>query len=385
MTEPLPQKSTVQISARRFEQSPYLPFYDGPDVLHGVYAGRVFPISNSDDPAQKYWALRRKAALYDVPERPVELVGPDIVPFLEKIFSRTVSTLRTGRGRYAIACTPQGGIFMDGVLFKLDSNRYWYVQPDGALETWLIAHSEGYDITVSDPMSRVIQIQGPTSLEVMRTASARRIDEKMGYFHAGFFDLGGQEVYVSRTGFTGELGYEIYALGEATDHAALWQHLIASGEPHGMEVSTLNSMEIRRIEAGILDNTTDMDMTMNPFQAGLGAFVDMEKDAFVGKAALANADRRKLLYGVRCVDTLPVMGRKVRDGEKPVGRITAGAYSPYLECHVGYVRFDAPGDWHGKTLSLESATGDRAACEILDLPFYDPEKKIARGVETTIP
>ena len=113
-------------------------------------------------------------------------------------------------------------------------------------------------------------------MEIMRAASAGRIDEGMRYFQAGFFDLGGQEVHVSRTGFTGELGYEIYSLGDATDHLALWDHLMASGEPHGMEFSSTSPMTIRRIEAGILGNTTDMDTTMTPFEAGLAPFIDMD-------------------------------------------------------------------------------------------------------------
>lgn len=378
-------KSTVLISAKRFEQSPYLACYDNPKMVRGVYAGRFYPMSNGDDRVEKYWVLRRKAAMYDVPERPVEISGPDAVPFLEKILARKVSTLKEGRGRYAIACTPQGGVFMDGLLFRLAENRFWYVQPDGALETWLIAHSGGFDITVSDPKSRVLQIQGPASPAVLRDASNGAIDETMGYFHAGFFDLGGQELYVSRTGWTGERGYEVYSQGAKTDHRRLWDHLIAAGEPHGMEFSGTGSMEIRRLEAGILDNITDMDMSMTPFQAGLAPFIDMEKDNFVGREALVEADRRTLLYGLKCEDVTPTMNSRVLDAGQPIGRVTAGAYSPYLDTRIGYVRFERPGDWAGQKLSLQSTDGATHDCVIVDLPFYDPEKKIARGLDKTIP
>lgn len=199
-------RKSVLISEKRFEESPYASCYESSEMVRGVYAGRFYPMYYGDDPVEKYWVLRRRAALYDVPERPVEISGPDAVPFLEKIFARHVSTLKEGRGRYAIACTPQGGVFMDGLLFRLAEKRFWYIQADGALETWLIAHSEGFDISISDPKSRVLQIQGPASLAIMRDASDGTIDERMGYFHAGFHDLGGQELYVSRTGWTGELG-----------------------------------------------------------------------------------------------------------------------------------------------------------------------------------
>lgn len=375
----------VLTSTKRFEQSPFLPCYDKPGIVSGVYAGRLFPLYYGDDPAEKYWVLRRKAALYDVPERPVEISGPDAIAFLEKVFSRKVSDLTEGRGRYAIACTPQGGVFMDGILFKMGDNRFWYVQPDGALETWLIAHSDGFDITVSDPHSRVLQIQGPKSLEVMHSASSGAIDETLGYFRAGFFTLGNQEVYVSRTGFTGELGYEIYSLGNDTDCPQLWNHLMAVGESHGMEFSGPGSMEIRRLEAGILDNGTDMDMSMTPFQAGLGAFIDMDKEDFIGREALINADRRTLLYGIKCKDVKPIMHDSILRKNENVGRVTAGALSPYLETGIGYVRFSIPGDWQGQKLVLQSSDGEKHDCDVVSLPFFDREKKIARGLDKTIP
>ena len=106
----------------------------------------------------------------------------------------------------------------------------------------------------------------------------------MGYFHSGFFEIAGQDVYVSRTGWTGELGFEVYTQGNATD----W-----CGAPRGMESASLASMAIRRIEAGVLDNGTDFDMSMTPFEAGLGAFVDLEKENFIGRTALLSADRNK--------------------------------------------------------------------------------------------
>ena len=383
--EDLDINDTVRVSSRCFEVSPYLERYDGPDMVRGVYAGRFFTIYNGEDPVEKYWTLRRKALIYDVPEKPVEISGPDAVPFLEHVLSRNVATLAEGRGRYAIACTPQGGVFMDGVLFRLGSDRFWYVQADGAFETWLIAHSGGYDITISDPRSRVIQIQGPASMDIMQAASAGGIDATMRYFRSGFFDLGGQRLYVSRTGFTGELGYEIYCNGEATDHLALWDHLMAAGEAYGMEFSSTRSMTIRRIEAGILGNMTDMDPTMTPFQAGLGAFVDMDKRDFIGRSALVDADRRTLLHGVTCNDAVPGRGATVRDGESSVATLTAGVESPTLGCGIGYARFREPGEWSGRELKVRLPDGNVHPCTVVDLPFFDPKKRIVRNLDRNIP
>ena len=383
--ENLDINDTVRVSSRCFEVSPYLERYDGPDMVRGVYAGRFFTIYNGEDPVQKYWTLRRKALIYDVPEKPVEISGRDAVPFLENILSRSVATLAEGRGRYAIACTPRGGVFMDGVLFRLGDDRFWYVQADGAFETWLTAHSGGYDITISDPRSRVIQIQGPASMDIMQAASAGQIDADMRRFQSGFFDLGGQRLYVSRTGFTGELGYEVYCNGEATDHLALWDHLMAAGEPFGMEFSSTRSMTIRRIEAGILGNMTDMDTTMTPFQAGLGPFIDMDKDAFIGRAALVDADRRTLLYGVRCNNAVPGRDSVVLVGQEPVAVLTAGVDSPTLGCGIGYARFQEPGEWSNRELKLRLPDASVHPCTVLDLPFVDPERLIARGLDRTIP
>lgn len=369
------------ISARRFEASPFEPCWAKPDMLLGVYAGRSYPIDLGDDPTELYWTLRRQSVMYDVPERPVEISGPDVVPFLEKVFARHIVTLKEGRGRYAIACTPQGGVFMDGVLFRLSENRFWYVQPDGALVPWLIAHSGGFDVTISDPNSRVLQIQGPTSPAVMAAATEGAITDAFKYFHAGFFDVGGQKLYISRTGWTGELGYEIYTQGDATDCPRLWDYLIKAGKPHGMVFSTIPSMEIRRIEAGILDNLTDFDWTMTPFEAGLGPFIDMDKPNFIGREALLRVERGTLLFGVKCPDAIPRMNDIVEDDGVRKGRITAGAWSPYLNCGIGYARFDLAKDWTGHSLTLCASDRAKLQCEIVSLPFFDAEKRIPRGLD----
>ena len=377
--------NTVKVSARRYEESPFIERTNHPDMVRGVYAGRYFAIYMGEDPLQKYWTLRRKALIFDVPEKPVEISGPDALPFLNKVLSRDVTALPEGRGLYAIACTPQGGIFMDGVVFKLAPNRYWYVQADGAFETWLIAHSDDFDIIITDPQSRVLQIQGPASIDIMLAASDGAIGEDMRYFRSGFFSIAGQELYISRTGFTGELGFEIYCDGTKTDHLALWDHLMAIGEPFGMEFSSTRAMTLRRIEAGILGNLTDMDQTMTPFEAGLAPFIDMDKNNFIGKVALEEADRRSLLHGITCSTETPSAGSEILDGKNPVGYVTAGVPSPTLDCGIGYARFYKPGDWIGKQLRLRLPNGVTHDATIVDVPFVDPKKEIVRGINRTIP
>jgi aminomethyltransferase len=378
-------KKTIKISARRFEESPYIDRTNCPEMVRGVYAGRYFAMSLGEDPIQKYWLLRQKAAIFDVPEKPIEISGPDSIPFLEKVMTRKVASIKEGRGYYSLACTHQGGIFMDGVIFKFNENKFWYVQADGPFEDWLLAHSGGFNVKISDPKSRVLQIQGPASIDIMKAASNGKIDENMPYYRSGFFDLGGQQLYVSRSGFTNELGFEIYSDGFTTDHLALWDHLTDCGKPFGMELSATRAMTIRRIEAGIFGNLTDIDTTINPFEAGLGFCVNMDKGDFIGREALVNKDKRTCLLGLTCKTETPVSGSKVINGSKIVGHITAGVHSPTLNTGIGYVRFYEPNDWPGKNLDLKLPNGNFHKAEIVNLPFFDKEKHIVKGIDRTIP
>ena len=378
-------KKTIKISARRFEESPYIERTNCPEMVRGVYAGRYFAMSLGEDPIQKYWLLRQKAAIFDVPEKPIEISGPDAIPFLEKVMTRKVASIKEGRGYYSLACTHQGGIFMDGVIFKFNENKFWYVQADGPFEDWLLAHSGGFNVKISDPKSRVLQIQGPASIDIMKAASNGKIDENMPYYRSGFFDLGGQQLYVSRSGFTNELGFEIYSDGFTTDHLALWDHLMDCGKPFGMELSATRAMTIRRIEAGIFGNLTDIDTTINPFEAGLGFCVNMDKGDFIGREALVNKDKRTCLLGLICKTETPISGSKVIDGDKIVGHITAGVHSPTLNTGIGYVRFYEPNDWPGKGLDLQLPNGNLHKAEIVNLPFFDKEKHIVKGIDRTIP
>ncbi len=377
--------NTVAISARRFEESPFIERTDSPNMVRGVYAGRYFPIFMGEDWLEYYWCLRQQALIFDVPEKPIEISGADAVPFLDKVLSRNVAAMREGRGYYAIACTPQGGIFMDGVVFKLSENRFWYVQADGPFETWLLAHSGGFDVTITDPRSRVIQIQGPASMVIMNVASGGVIDDTMKYFRSGYFNIGGQNLYVSRTGFTNELGYEIYCNGATTDHLQLWDFLMGCGDPYGMRFSSTRALTVRRIEGGILGNLTDMDTTMTPFEAGLAPFVDMNKGDFIGRDALLGKDTRSCLFGMTCSTETPAAGSQVVDGDRIVGRITAGVPSPTLQLGIGYVRFNAPGQWVGKVLSIRLPDGSTHEGRVVELPFFDQEKKIVRGIDRSIP
>ena len=362
------------------ELSPFHHCYANDQTVLRLAAGRFFAHHNGDPSELGYWALRKQAALFDVPERPFEISGPDAVAFLERIVARRIDDMKIDRGRYALICTHQGGIFMDGILFRLAETRFWFVHPDGDLEPWLLAHSHGFDVTFSDPKSRVLQLQGPNSFPIMQAASSGALTESLKYFHSGFFDFDGQQVYVSRTGWTGELGYELYTLGDQTDCPRLWDHLMQKGAPHGLVFSSMQAMNTRRIEAGILDSGSDFDISMTPYEAGLERFVDLSKKGFIGRDALKAAAPATRIFGLRCIAATPCCGDLILSGSAPVGMVTTGALSPYLKCGIGYARFDQPDEWSGKTLTLKSQQSDKVTCTIVDLPFYDPEKRLPRGL-----
>ncbi len=378
---------TVRLSSFRIEQSPFADRYVTNQTVFCLYCDRLYPVKMTpdEDPIPQYWKLRRGVLLYDVPEKPLEIIGPDATRMLERVLTCRVETLPVGRARYGIACNEDGTVLMDGVVMRLAEDRYWYVKANGEFESWLKANALGLDVEVSDPNSRVLQIQGPKSLDVLDAAIGGGLPAGFKYFHAGFFEVCGQTLWVSRTGWTGEVGIEIYCNSghEPTDHGALWDDLVACGEPSGMEFSSSSSMGIRRIESGILDNGTDIEPDLTPFGAGLGQFVRLDKEDFIGRAALESADRSQLLFGLVCGTATPEAGMEVHLDNGPVGHMTNGTWSPTLEVGVGYVRFERPlpgDDWLGKTVLLGDRDETLHEATVDTLPFVDKEKQLPRAV-----
>ena len=381
------KSTTLPVGVKRFDKGPYFDFYHKEDNLYGVYAERFYPISIGTNTEEMYWNLRRKAVMYDVPEKPIQIEGPQAGEFLDKVFSRKISTMKVGRGKYAIACYEDGGIFIDGVFFRLEENKFWYVQPDGPLETWLKAHQADYKVKISDPSSRVIQIQGPKSQEILFKLTNGSLDDSFKYYHSGFFEIAEQKVYISRTGWTAELGYEIYSLGKDTNYKKLWDTILEIGKPFGLVHDGILSMEIRRIEGGILDSNTDFDFSMNPYEAGLGSLVDLSKDNFIGKKALEVLVQKtgKKLFGIISDEAFKYKSNISLSNNEIVGYLPASTWSPTLKKYIGYVRFNYSGKWTDFKVKAEGIDKNLVDCEIVDLPFYDKEKKIPRGIDRNIP
>ena len=350
-------------------------------AFYGEYAGRLVLMNIVGATEEEYWCLRRQVGLYDVPERPVEISGPDATEFLNRALTRPVDRLRVGRGSYGLLCHKGGGLVCDGILFRLAEERFWYVHADADVFTWLSALALDYRVEIRDPQSWVLQVQGPRSLDVLARACDDPLPAEFRYFDVFEARMGGQPVLVSRTGWTAELGIEIYNLDPAVDGSALWDHLVDAGSEFGIRAAGQFSMNVRRIEAGILNYPTDIDWSMTPFDAGLGDFVDLDGHDFVGRDALLDAPREARLTGFHCRDGNPRSGSIVYRGDTAVGRVTAFDHSPYFGHSIGFVRFDSAGHMQAGDLHAIDREGNRCTIELQTLPFYDAEKRIPRGLE----
>ena len=363
-----------------FEKSPWFTCTANENAVYTQYAGRLVLNDIGNDIVEEYWALRKSVGLFDVPEKPLEIVGRDAVAFLNRVLTRPVDGLRVGRGSYGLLCHQGGGLVCDGILFRLGENRFWYVHADADVYLWLVAHAADYAVEIRDPRSWVLQVQGPDSLRVLERACDGGMPGEFRYFDVFEGRMGGQPVLVSRTGWSAELGCEIYNLDPDVDGPALWDHLIAAGADFNMAGLSQRSMNIRRIEGGILNYATDMDWHTTPFDMGLGAFVDLDGADFVGRDALVKAPVEARFSGFRIAGGSVAFGAPITDNGKTVGRVTAYEISPYLQCGVGFVLFDSPRYLAEKGLRVADRQGEQQALELVQLPFYDAEKNIPRGL-----
>ncbi len=330
-----------------------------------------------------YWLLRQKVAVLHTGEFPLQFKGPDAERLLDKLFTKDITKLKSGRCGYGLACYEDGGMLVDGVLLRLSDDCFWYAQADGDFYSWARAHAVGLNVEISDPKIFISQIQGPNSLKVLEAASDDGMPDPFGYFALARVKFGGQEVVITRTGYTNELGWEYYTEPHH-DAGALWRHLERAGDPFGIKIFGLDAMHIRRIEAGILNAGSDFDHTTTPYDAGLGMFVDQDKGDFVGKAALEKAPRRARLTGVLC-RAEPHIGAEIRIDGQTVGKVTAGAISPYLKQGIGIAMMNEPGYLPDAAVMIGCVDGEFHRGSLAELPLYDKRGEIQRGKLVDIP
>jgi glycine cleavage system aminomethyltransferase T len=373
----------------RLRKSPY--FYAS--RRHGVEMytvyNRMYHPRHYGDPVDEYWALLNGVTLWDVGvERQVEITGPDAFDFTNHLVPRDLSKCKVGQCKYVFITAPDGGIINDPVLLRLDENHFWLSLADSGVLLWAMALAHNMDMNVEIREADVgpVQVQGPRSAEVMLDLFGPDILD-MPYYYLSQERLNGMDVVVSRTGYTAELGYEIYLRNASRDGMKLWDTVWTAGEPHGMRV--IGPSHIRRIEGGILAYGADADLSTNPFEVGYGYeatwMVDLDQDAdFIGKEALQRVRDEGIsrkLAGLEIggpnlgsyndgsmIDFFPVQ----RAGER-VGKVTSACHSPRLEKNIGMAMLPLELTDLGTEVEVETPTG-RHPGTVVDMPFIDPGK-----------
>jgi glycine cleavage system aminomethyltransferase T len=338
-----------------------------------------------DDDVEEYWHLLRHVTLWDVAvERQVEITGPDAARFTQLLTPRDLSTCAVGQCKYVVLCAPDGGIVNDPILLRLSENHFWLslADSDALLFAVGVQACAGLDVVIREPDVSPLQVQGPRSRDLMAKLFGERV-VGLRYYWCAEVDLDGIPLVVSRTGWTGEVGYELY-LRDSRYGSQLWDIVMAAGRE--FSIRAIAPSDQRRMEAGIMNYGNDMNITNNPFEVtGLERLVELDnRNTVVSRQALERVAREgvtRKLVGVRIggeplrmwlQDFWPV----VSDG-LAVGKLTSASYSPRLEINMGYAWVPIELAPVGTRLSVESPGGALPA-EVVPLPFLDPAKAVPK-------
>ena len=350
----------------------------GFSVYNHMYIPRDF-----GDPSQNFWNLVNEAILCDVAvERQVEIKGPDASKFTQFLSCRDLSKMQVGQCKYVLITDQDGGIINDPILLKLAEDHFWLSIADSDVLLWAkgIAVNSGMDVEISEPDVSPLQLQGPKSRDVLCAAFGDAPTE-LKYYRFMEYDWNGVPLIISRTGWSSELGYEIF-LRDGSHGDRLWEHLMAVGTPLGLKPGHTSS--IRRIEAGMLSYHADMTLANNPFEMGMGRLVDLDMDAdFVSKAALKKIKAvgvSQKFVGIE-IEGAPFEGSNdffwpvLSDGNQ-VGKVTSAIYSPRLEKNIALALVGIDYAGLGTALTLKKFNEMRG-CKVVEIPFFDPKKSLA--------
>ena len=350
----------------------------GFSVYNHMYIPRDF-----GNPEQNFWNLVNNAILCDVAvERQVEITGPDAAKFVQMLTPRNLSKMAVGQCKYILITNAQGGILNDPILLRLAENHFWISLADSDILLWAqgVAVHSGMDVTIAEPDVSPLQLQGPKSGVIMQDLFGPEIAD-LRYYWLREMDLDGIPLIVSRTGWSSELGYEIY-LRDSAHGDALWERIMAAGMPHGLKPGHTSS--IRRIEGGMLSYHADADIHTNPYELGLGRLVNLDMQAdFIGKAALAriHAEGPKRQQIGLVLECAPLSGPNTRfwpitQNGAVIGKVTSAVYSPRLQKNIALAMVDSAAAILGAQVEVTTTSGVVAA-HMVERPFYDPKKTIA--------
>jgi glycine cleavage system aminomethyltransferase T len=356
-------------------------------AMYSIYNHTYHP-RHYGDPVEEYWQLLNGVTLWDVGvEKQVEISGPDAFEFTNLLVPRDLNKCAVGQCKYVFVTADDGGIVNDPVLLRLGENHFWLSLADSDVLLWArgVAYNSRFNVRIAEADVGPVQVQGPKSKDVMVDLFGEKVLD-IAYYHMAEFDLDGMDVVVSRTGYTAELGYEIYLRNANRDGIKLWDTVLEAGRPHDLKV--IGPSHIRRIEGGILAYGADMWLDTNPYEVDIGYdwMVDLDQEAdFIGKQALKRIKdegiRRKLvgveIGGERLgayndgsmVDFFPVH----HDG-RVVGSVTSACYSPRLERNIGYAMLPIELTELGTEIEVQTPQ-ERTSAVVAPRPFIDPKKE----------
>lgn len=347
-------------------------------VYNHMYIPRDF-----GDPEQNFWNLVNDAILCDVAvERQVEITGPDAAKFVQTLTPRNLSQMAVGQCKYILITNADGGILNDPVLLRLAENHFWISLADSDILLWAqgVAVHAGFKVTIREPDVSPLQLQGPKSGEIMQALFGESIND-LRYYWLRETQLDDIPLVVSRTGWSSELGYEIY-LRDGSRGDELWEKIMAAGGALGLKPGHTSS--IRRIEGGMLSYHADADINTNPYELRLGRLVDLDMDAdYIGKAALQRIHKEgvsRIQVGM-VINMPPLKGPNttfwtVKHKGEEIGRVTSAVYSPRLKQNIALAMLSVDSAATGTEVDVVAGS-DTVAATIVEYPFYDPKKKVA--------
>ena len=336
---------------------------------------RTYISSTFSNPTDEYWNVTKNVAIWPVMgERQIEINGKDAAKFVQFLTSRDMSKCSVNQCKYALISDQSGGIVCDPIILKLAHDRFWLSTSDCDLELWakgVAVNSPFKDVAISDANVSVIQIQGPKSPNLVNDMFGEDVLDLKYYWHKTVI-FQGNELQISRTGWSGEFGYELY-LEDHEQGDALFDALLDTGKPYGVAPGAVN--QTRRIESGILSWGVDMGIDENPYQVGLGRLVELENDNhFIGRAALEKIKDQqveKTLVGL-LIDGSPLEANEspwnLYSNEKNVGKLTSLSYSPRLKKNIALGLVSKNFSEVGTELSVTTWDGERNLC-VSGLPF----------------
>jgi len=349
-----------------------------------VYNHTLFPICFADL-EEEYWHLINHVTLWDVAvERQVEITGPDAFAFTNLLTPRDLGRCAVGQGKYVVITADDGGVVNDPVLLRLGENHFWLALADSDVLLYArgLAVKSGLRVTLTEPDVSPLQVQGPRAKEVVQSLFG---DGVLGLKYYWFLEtkLDGIPVVVTRTGWSGEVGYEIY-LRDGSRGDELWERIMQAGKPH--DIHPTGPSDIRRVEAGILNWGADMTLEDNVYQAGLEWLIDEGKSSdYVGRDALRRIKQQgvsRKLVGIEIAgDPVPFNTSKwpVSAGGQPVGRVTSAIWSPRLKKNIGYAMLPSALSAVGTVVSVALPGAGERQATVVPKPFIDPKKEIPKS------